>query len=118
MSETLQSMNTVYQSQIDLPLVAKGKVRDMYAVGEDKLLIVTTDRLSAFDVVLPDPIPNKGKVLNQLTVFWLEYFKDTISQHLITTDIHAMGLPAWDRPQVHDRPHCCQDESTAANQFL
>ncbi len=94
MSLAAQNVKTVYQTEINLPLVAKGKVRDIYAVGEDKLLIVTTDRLSAFDVVMPDPIPNKGKVLNQLTIFWLNYFKDVIPQHLIATDVKAMGLPA------------------------
>lgn len=93
MSADLQSAKTVFETHLDLPLVARGKVRDMYAVGEDRLLIVTTDRLSAFDVVLPDPIPNKGKVLNQITIFWLEFFKDIIPQHLIATDIAQMGLP-------------------------
>ena len=55
-----------------LPLVARGKVRDIYAVGDDHLLIVTTDRLSAFDVVLPDPIPGKGAVLTAVSNFWFE----------------------------------------------
>ena len=53
-----------------LPLLGRGKVRDIYAVGDDKLLIVTTDRLSAFDVVLPTPIPDKGKILTELAAFW------------------------------------------------
>lgn len=55
-----------------LPLLGRGKVRDIYAVDSDKLLIVTSDRLSAFDVVLPDPIPNKGRVLTQTALFWFE----------------------------------------------
>ena len=55
----------------DLSLVGRGKVRDIYKI-EGKLVIVSTDRLSAFDVVLPDPIPHKGKVLNQLSVFWMK----------------------------------------------
>ncbi len=63
-----------------------GKVRDVYDLG-DKLLIVVTDRLSAFDVVLPDPIPDKGKVLNQLSAFWFDRFEDQIPSHLITTDV-------------------------------
>ena len=63
----------MYQSSIQsLPLIARGKVRDIYAVGEDKLLIVTTDRLSAFDVILPTPIPDKGKILTALAAFWFE----------------------------------------------
>jgi phosphoribosylaminoimidazole-succinocarboxamide synthase len=64
-------MNSLYQSSIQsLPLLGHGKVRDNYAVGDDKILIVTTDRLSAFDVVMNEPIPGKGKVLNQMTDFW------------------------------------------------
>lgn len=76
----------VYQSTIQsLPLVARGKVRDMYAVGEDHFLIVATDRISAFDVILDDPIPNKGKVLTQMTNFWLQKLAHIIPNH--STDI-------------------------------
>ena len=60
---------------IKLPAFIKGKVRDVYEVGEDKLLIVVTDRISAFDVVFPDLIPNKGKVLNSISEFWFNYTK-------------------------------------------
>ncbi len=83
---------TVLQTNLPLPVVGRGKVRDIYAVGSDKLLIVTTDRLSAFDVVLPNPIPNKGRVLTQISVFWFEFFKDEITHHLITSDVHKMGF--------------------------
>ena len=69
-------------SLASLPLLARGKVRDMYAVGDDRLLIVTTDRLSAFDVVLPDPIPDKGAVLNQLSNFWFAKLAHVIANHL------------------------------------
>ncbi|MDO6386342.1 MULTISPECIES: phosphoribosylaminoimidazolesuccinocarboxamide synthase [unclassified Uliginosibacterium] len=63
----------LYESSINsLPLLARGKVRDIYAVDEDKLLIVTSDRLSAFDVILPDPIPRKGQVLTQTALFWFD----------------------------------------------
>jgi phosphoribosylaminoimidazole-succinocarboxamide synthase len=66
---------TVFETALrGLPLVHRGKVRDIYAVGTDHLLIVTTDRLSAFDVVLPDPIPGKGRVLQQISEFW---FRET-----------------------------------------
>ena len=58
---------------IDLPLFVKGKVRDIYEVGEDKLLMITTDRISAFDVVFDDLIPNKGRVLNAISEFWFNY---------------------------------------------
>ena len=65
-----------------LPLVYRGKVRDSYAVGSDRLLIVTTDRLSAFDVVMRQPITNKGRVLNALSNFWFERLKDLVPNHL------------------------------------
>ena len=75
-----------------LPLVNRGKVRDIYAVGADKLLIVTSDRLSAFDVVLPTPIPDKGKVLNQISLYWFEKFKQIVPNHILTADADRMGL--------------------------
>jgi len=71
--------------------VARGKVRDIYEVGE-YLLIVATDRLSAFDVVLPDPIPDKGKVLTQLSKFWFDRFSGLVANHVVETD--AMRFPA------------------------
>jgi phosphoribosylaminoimidazole-succinocarboxamide synthase len=73
----------LYESNIkSLPLLGRGKVRDMYAVGDDHLLIVTTDRLSAFDVVLPDPIPDKGRVLNELSNFWFRKLGHIVPNHL------------------------------------
>lgn len=83
---------TLIKSNLPLPLVARGKVRDIYAVGNDKLLIMTTDRLSAFDVVLPNPIPYKGCVLTQISAFWFEKFKDIVPHHLITTKVSEMGF--------------------------
>jgi len=65
-----------------LPLVYRGKVRDSYAVGDDKLLIVTTDRLSAFDVVMKQPIPGKGKVLNAMSNFWFDLLGPIVPNHL------------------------------------
>src|SRR5438445_12593780 len=62
---------------------ARGKVRDIYDAG-DKLLIVATDRLSAFDVILPTPIPDKGKVLTQLSLFWFDLLKDVIPNHVLS----------------------------------
>ena len=91
---------TVFETNLSLPRVAKGKVRDIYAKGEDKLLIVTTDRLSAFDVVLPNPIPNKGKVLNQISLFWFERFQKLIPNHVITSNIFEMGV---EDPSLDDR---------------
>ncbi len=84
--------STVWETKLPLPLVGRGKVRDIYAVGDDKLLLITTDRLSAFDVVLPNPIPFKGKVLTQISLFWFNYFSKLTPHHLITADIHKMGF--------------------------
>lgn len=76
-------MNALYQSSISsLPLLGHGKVRDNYAVGDDKILIVTTDRLSAFDVVMNEPIPGKGMVLNQMSDFWFEKLGHIVPNHL------------------------------------
>jgi phosphoribosylaminoimidazole-succinocarboxamide synthase len=66
----------------NLPLIARGKVRDIYAVNDDYLLIVTTDRLSAYDVVLPDPIPGKGEVLTKISLFWFHMMEDIIDNQL------------------------------------
>jgi phosphoribosylaminoimidazole-succinocarboxamide synthase len=74
--------STLTESQLDLPLLARGKVRDVYDLG-DKLLIVATDRLSAFDVVLPTPIPDKGAVLTQMSAFWFEQTGDIVPNHFI-----------------------------------
>jgi phosphoribosylaminoimidazole-succinocarboxamide synthase len=71
---------------IKLPLFIKGKVRNVYDL-EDKLLIVVTDRISAFDVVFPNLIPNKGKVLNSISEFWFDYTSDLVGNHMITTDV-------------------------------
>ena len=72
----------------DRPLRSRGKVRDIYEVG-DELLIVTTDRLSAFDVVLPTGIPDKGKVLNQLSLFWFDQTSSLVRNHVVTGDVDA-----------------------------
>lgn len=73
----------------DMKLVGRGKVRDIYNLGEN-LLIVTTDRLSAFDVILPNGIPYKGYVLNQLSKFWFDLVKDIVQNHIVTTEISEM----------------------------
>jgi phosphoribosylaminoimidazole-succinocarboxamide synthase len=81
-------MNTVI-AQTNFPglkLRGRGKVRDIYEVGDDRLLIVATDRLSAFDVVLPTPIPDKGHVLTQLSLFWFEKLADVVPHHVISAD--------------------------------
>lgn len=79
----------VQETQLrDLPLKGRGKVRDIYDLG-DALLIVATDRISAFDVVMTDPIPDKGKVLTQLSAFWFEKTKDIVPHHLISTNVDS-----------------------------
>jgi phosphoribosylaminoimidazole-succinocarboxamide synthase len=75
----------------ELPLWRRGKVRDVYDLG-DRLLIVTTDRISAFDVVLPTPIPDKGSVLTQLSLFWFELLEDVVPNHVDRTGTPAPGL--------------------------
>ncbi|HEU0200153.1 MAG TPA: phosphoribosylaminoimidazolesuccinocarboxamide synthase, partial [Burkholderiaceae bacterium] len=72
----------LYSDVASLPRIYRGKVRDSYAVGDDKLLIVTTDRLSAFDVVMSQPIPDKGRVLNQLSNFWFAKLAHLVANHL------------------------------------
>jgi phosphoribosylaminoimidazole-succinocarboxamide synthase len=81
-------MNSLTQSTIPtLPLLARGKVRDVYAVGDDKLLMIATDRISAFDCVLGSPIPDKGKVLTQISLFWFELLNDIVPNHLLTAAV-------------------------------
>jgi phosphoribosylaminoimidazole-succinocarboxamide synthase len=73
-----------------LQLINRGKVRDVYAINDEQLLIVATDRISAFDCVLPTPIERKGEVLTALSKFWFNYLKDSTANHLLTTEIEAM----------------------------
>jgi len=96
-------MTALHQSQIkSLPLLARGKVRDMYAVGDDKLLIVASDRISAFDVILDDPIPGKGQVLTELTEFWLKKLAHVVPNH--STGIAPEDVvTAQERDQVAGR---------------
>ena len=70
-----------------ITLLSRGKVRDIYAAGEDKLLVVATDRISAFDVILDKPIPDKGRVLTQLSCFWFDRFKDLVPTHFLTAQL-------------------------------
>ena len=96
-------MPALYTTSIkSLPLLSKGKVRDVYALGDDKLLMITTDRLSAFDVVMGQPIPEKGIVLNQMANFWFEKLADVIPNHLTGIDPRSV-VPADEVNQVQDR---------------
>lgn len=85
-----------------LPFLHRGKVRDIYAVGDDKLLVVQTDRLSAFDVILPDPIPEKGRVLTRLSFFWFDKLAHVIPNHLTGIPPETVVTPA-ERDQVVGR---------------
>ncbi|HHH45104.1 MAG TPA: phosphoribosylaminoimidazolesuccinocarboxamide synthase [Gammaproteobacteria bacterium] len=97
-------LDTLYESRIDsLPLLARGKVRDIYAVGDEHLLIVTTDRLSAFDVVLPDPIPGKGAVLTAVANFWFERTRHLVPNHLAEIPLATVLPDAQERAQVEGR---------------
>ncbi len=86
-----------------LPLLARGKVRDIYSVGDDHLLIVTTDRLSAFDVVLPDPIPGKGAVLTAVSAFWFERTRSLVPNHLADVALESVLPDADEREVVEGR---------------
>jgi len=92
------------QSDIkSLPFLHRGKVRDIYAVGDDKLLVVQTDRLSAFDVILPNPIPGKGEVLTAMSNFWLNKLQHVIPNHLTGIDPESVVGTDADRVQVRGR---------------
>ena len=96
-------MKAIYETSIaSLPLVGRGKVRDIYAVGDDKLLIVTTDRLSAYDVVLPTPVPEKGRVLTELANFWFAKLAPIVPNHLTGIDPETVVAPG-EREQVRGR---------------
>lgn len=96
-------MQALYESSIkSLPLISKGKVRDIYAIGDDQLLMITTDRLSAFDVVMGEPIPGKGIVLNQMANFWFDKLSHVIPNHLTGIDPESV-VAADEASQVKGR---------------
>lgn len=82
----MSDQNTIHSSELDLTLLHRGKVRDVYEVDAETLLMVASDRVSAFDVVLPQPVPHKGEVLNLITAWWLEQLDDRLAHHLIAVD--------------------------------
>ena len=87
----MSAATTLLQTSLpDLKLLRRGKVRDVYDVDDDSLLIVATDRISAFDCILPTPIECKGEVLTALSEFWFEQLKDVVANHLIESDVEAM----------------------------
>src|SRR5688572_16120400 len=78
-------------SDLPLPLVRRGKVRDVYAVDDDRLLVVATDRVSAFDVVMAEPVPFKGAVLTQLTAWWLRRIELRVEHHMLSADAEEIA---------------------------
>ena len=94
----------LYESSLkSLPRLGRGKVRDIYGVGDDKMLIVVSDRLSAFDVVLPDPIPYKGRVLNEMANFWFGRLGHIVANQLTGIDPQSVVQGEDERAQVKDR---------------
>lgn len=96
-------MTALLNSSItSLPLLAKGKVRDNYAVGDDRILMIASDRLSAFDVVMGEPIPGKGELLTEMALFWFERLKGIVPNHLTGDDPTSVVQPA-EKAQVRGR---------------
>ena len=102
MMENSTNATLLQSSLTSLPLIARGKVRENYAVGADRLLMVASDRLSAFDVILGEPIPGKGALLTQMALFWFDKLHDIVPNHLTGEDPLSVVSPA-DRAQVQDR---------------
>jgi phosphoribosylaminoimidazole-succinocarboxamide synthase len=86
-----------------LPRLHQGKVRDIYAIDDESMLIVTTDRMSAFDVILPDPIPGKGRVLTEISRFWFAKTRHIVPNHLLERDLDAIVPDATERALIADR---------------
>jgi len=100
----MTSVQTVLESSVEgLPLIHRGKVRDVYQVNDEQLLLVATDRLSAFDSVLPTPIEHKGRVLTALSAFWFEKLAHVIDNHMITADFDKMPDVIKKNPQLRGR---------------
>ena len=101
---TADAPEALFESHIrSLPLIQRGKVRDIYAVGEEHMLIVTTDRLSAFDVILPDPIPGKGEVLTAVSNFWFDRMAGRVPNHLAGIPLEEVLPDAVERGEVTGR---------------
>ena len=100
----MSSRDALFESSIhELPLIGRGKVRDNYSVDADHLLIVTSDRLSAYDVIMPDPIPGKGEVLTQISLFWFRMMSDLIDNQLTGLSVSDVVKDEALLPQLRDR---------------
>src|SRR3954447_5616830 len=100
-------MGELTTTLIDLPHRYSGKVRDIYDAGDDRLLLVTSDRISAFDVVMAEPIPHKGRVLTAMSAFWFDHFADVVGNHLLSTDLADLPEAAR-QDQVAGRVMLCR----------
>ena len=92
---------------LSLPHLSSGKVRDIYDAGDGRLLLVTSDRISAFDVIMAEPIPDKGRVLTAMSAFWFELFADLVPGHLISTDLADLPEEAR-QPELEGRVMLCR----------
>ncbi|MDP8208621.1 MAG: phosphoribosylaminoimidazolesuccinocarboxamide synthase [Candidatus Electryonea clarkiae] len=106
-------LNTLHS--IDLPgkHISSGKVREIYEFDNNLILLITTDRLSAFDVILPDPIPYKGKVLNQMSLFWFKFFEDKVRNALVSKEIRDLS---WNEPLADEVLSLLQGRSVLMKQ--
>ena len=94
-------------TDLGLPHIYSGKVRDIYDAGDGRLLMVTSDRISAFDVVMNEPVPDKGRVLTAMSAFWFEQFADLVGSHLISTDLADLPESAQ-QPEIAGRFMLCR----------
>ena len=105
-------MTTMHSSELPLPKIGRGKVRDIYAVGDDRVLLLTTDRISAFDVVMAETIPMKGAVLTQISAFWFAELEGVVPHHMISADtdeiIRAVPALADHRADILGRAMLCK----------
>ncbi len=97
------NVEALYESRLSLPLLHRGKVRDLYDAGPEHLLVVTTDRLSAFDCVLPNPIPGKGRILNAMSRFWFERTRGIVANHLSDRPLASVLPDPGERSTVAER---------------
>src|ERR1700759_1238873 len=105
-------MTTMLASDLPLPKIGRGKVRDIYAVGDDRVLLLTTDRISAFDVVMAETIPMKGAVLTQISAWWFQRLEGVVPHHMISADIDEIvkEVPALQahRAEIAGRAMLCR----------
>src|SRR5471030_2228308 len=105
-------MTTMLASDLPLPRIGRGKVRDIYAVGDDRVLLLTTDRISAFDVVMSETIPMKGAVLTQISAWWFDQLEGVVPHHMISADADTIigEVPALQphRAEINGRAMLCR----------